>query len=388
MPLQGHEGNNHTSANVQTASRTFHGSIINSFQEPLLYWDEFPEGFTYPTFLQTLGPPQIENGPLNLMTNRCETAVQAEKQYISASYENDRRVLMNTGYETTSQVENQHTSAANDDISPEQTETGYETTGQAGKRQTPAAITLPLHEYGNGAGFFQEDFVDNRGNKNQNEGNFTRKEGASIPESNSTQASVANNRNPHEYPALAGPSVFTSPPEANHHLARTHIKPHVCPHLPCRRGFSTAKDLKRHIKTVHIPSSNRPKCLEPGCSRNGKPFSRQDNYVKHLREVHKQSIGRSRNSVERTTDVDASAFTPDQDGTPVAGCSKGQKRHRAVETDDEQDELESRSREDLIRLVREGRSKCQRLEEKLQQQEKQGMENMYKLLALIPSKSD
>ena len=53
----------------------------------------------------------------------------------------------------------------------------------------------------------------------------------------------------------------------------------------CQRKFGSNHDLERHEVTVH-QKGRLFTCPDASCKRAGKPFSRRDNLLKHLREVH------------------------------------------------------------------------------------------------------
>ncbi|KAF8460158.1 hypothetical protein BDZ91DRAFT_664694 [Kalaharituber pfeilii] len=67
------------------------------------------------------------------------------------------------------------------------------------------------------------------------------------------------------------------------HFKTSHQKNIPCPYAPqgCPRKFSTPKDRKRHVETVHDK-------LRPfACSVCGKRYGRKDNLRVHMKKVHK-----------------------------------------------------------------------------------------------------
>lgn len=61
------------------------------------------------------------------------------------------------------------------------------------------------------------------------------------------------------------------------------------------KQFSCSKNVRRHQSSVHDKS--RPfVCYEQDCPRAENPFSRQDNLLKHLRQVHNLGGSPSRSS--------------------------------------------------------------------------------------------
>ncbi|KAK0617154.1 hypothetical protein B0T14DRAFT_259507 [Immersiella caudata] len=121
--------------------------------------------------------------------------------------------------------------------------------------------------------------------------------------------------------------------------ASTSALPHAC--QECGRAFKQPKDLKRHQDTVHrkeAPNGEIWVCDEAGCARRGKPFSRKDNYLKHIRAHKKMKDKRERSS----------------SSTAVDGLGKSAGRRG---------ELEELSREELVELLIQERQKYRRLEE-------------------------
>ncbi|KAK4191157.1 hypothetical protein QBC35DRAFT_36992 [Podospora australis] len=58
------------------------------------------------------------------------------------------------------------------------------------------------------------------------------------------------------------------------------------------KGFSRAADLDRHQKIVHGTETQKPKffCDYKKCPRHETPFSRQDHFRDHLRDIHKEDL--------------------------------------------------------------------------------------------------
>jgi uncharacterized Zn-finger protein len=70
-------------------------------------------------------------------------------------------------------------------------------------------------------------------------------------------------------------------------LRRDHQRRHECRYQcdKCLTKFGAKGDLDRHQRTIH--GSDKPfLCQEDGCRRSDRPFSRKDNLLKHLRQVH------------------------------------------------------------------------------------------------------
>ncbi|KAK5652781.1 hypothetical protein OQA88_9637 [Cercophora sp. LCS_1] len=194
------------------------------------------------------------------------------------------------------------------------------------------------------------------------------------------------------------PSDFASQAELNLHINQKHLKPHLCPHSQCTgiTRFGTAKDLKRHITTFHDRQASQTYspaeqlvCPEFGCKRNGKPFSRRDNFMEHIREVHKH---RGENDQELQTSEDTSSpSTPNHNGAPVLpggteGCLKSRGKRRADEPNDEENEMKDCCRDDFIQTILQERRKRRKAEEELQLQQMQGLSRLGKLLNLMTPK--
>ena len=113
-------------------------------------------------------------------------------------------------------------------------------------------------------------------------------------------------------------------------------------------------------------------CREVNCKRNGKPFSRRDNYVKHLREVHgketKTSGRRSREGVEGSVQDESSKMQIDGD-VAIGGASgidgKGLDRRIGLEESGGKEQLTTLSREELFQLLLQEQEKTRILEEDL-----------------------
>ncbi|KAH6997365.1 hypothetical protein EDB80DRAFT_727729 [Ilyonectria destructans] len=75
----------------------------------------------------------------------------------------------------------------------------------------------------------------------------------------------------------------------------SHIREYRC--TTCKKQFSCSKNVRRHQSSVHDKS--RPfVCYEQDCPRAENPFSRQDNLLKHLRQVHNLGGSPSRSSAD------------------------------------------------------------------------------------------
>ena len=71
-----------------------------------------------------------------------------------------------------------------------------------------------------------------------------------------------------------------------------HTKVFLCTVPNCRRagkGFSTANDLERHRKSVHVIGvpRNSWKCSAESCRNKDKIWPRLDNFKQHLHRMHK-----------------------------------------------------------------------------------------------------
>ena len=106
-----------------------------------------------------------------------------------------------------------------------------------------------------------------------------------------------------------------------------------------------------------------------------KPFSRRDNYVKHLRTVH--SSREPRKSIDPVRQMSTSDLSADEQivvGKAISNGGRGKST-----SDDAGESLEGLEREDLLRLLIECQRKCQELEQELQVQRKryERREDMY-----------
>lgn len=161
------------------------------------------------------------------------------------------------------------------------------------------------------------------------------------------------------------------------HISRKHSRHYKC--LRCHRRFGSASDRARHVRTLHGEvSGGMPTlesacvCREVNCKRNGKPFSRRDNYVKHLREVHgketKTSGRRSREGVEGSVQDESSKMQIDGD-VAIGGASgidgKGLDRRIGLEESGGKEQLTTLSREELFQLLLQEQEKTRILEEDL-----------------------
>ncbi|SPN98762.1 uncharacterized protein DNG_01803 [Cephalotrichum gorgonifer] len=78
--------------------------------------------------------------------------------------------------------------------------------------------------------------------------------------------------------------VFKSVNDMKKHTAR-HSRRFTC--SACATKFGTKNDLQRHRATVHGQrSADAWFCDDPTCKRRDRGFSRKDNFMKHLRDVH------------------------------------------------------------------------------------------------------
>lgn len=62
------------------------------------------------------------------------------------------------------------------------------------------------------------------------------------------------------------------------------------------KPFSRPADLERHYKNVHASDEYKDcyKCDYPKCGRSADPFTRKDHYRDHLRDYHKEDLGRAK----------------------------------------------------------------------------------------------
>ncbi|KAK4454084.1 hypothetical protein QBC34DRAFT_394212 [Podospora aff. communis PSN243] len=145
---------------------------------------------------------------------------------------------------------------------------------------------------------------------------------------------------------------------------------HAC--SQCTSRFTTAKDLDRHVRTVHHkhnPGEEVLICHEKGCNRKGRPFSRKDNYLKHVRKVHGKGDTWTEKRSSSTDDIES--VEPDDDlptppplareTHPHPRLRRGKRKLDALGCDD----LDDLSRGELVELVLEMRQKCRKLEEDL-----------------------
>lgn len=69
------------------------------------------------------------------------------------------------------------------------------------------------------------------------------------------------------------------------------------PSITCseRQPFKRPADLKRHYQNVHVSAGSKYNfpCDYVHCVRHNTPFSRKDYYRNHLRDYHKEDIGRA-----------------------------------------------------------------------------------------------
>lgn len=140
----------------------------------------------------------------------------------------------------------------------------------------------------------------------------------------------------------------------------------------CARRFGTKNDLDRHRATVHHQGAAGFYCDVTGCKRRGRAFSRKDNFVKHLRDVHGLVQGADGTvAMFSTRKGDGSEDVARGDGTELSGeCECGMLRKENEELREELDALRremeacgSRQREELV-AYRERESRLWRLLER------------------------
>ncbi|KAK3335331.1 hypothetical protein B0T19DRAFT_436207 [Cercophora scortea] len=83
---------------------------------------------------------------------------------------------------------------------------------------------------------------------------------------------------------------FTKASALTGHIDRKHKRPFKC--SECGKSFGTKGDRDRHESTVHVKSAGIWVCHEPSCKRRKAPFSREDNYIRHMKQVHVKGIAR------------------------------------------------------------------------------------------------
>lgn len=131
------------------------------------------------------------------------------------------------------------------------------------------------------------------------------------------------------------------------HLDR-HSRPFTC--VECSESFGAKKDLQRHLDTKH-QKEVQVFCTVLGCKRGQLGFSRRDNLLKHINNVHErrdQAKGLSK------------LVSPNEDAAKETKSTKKRKR--------DSHDLEELSREELIESLLAERSKNERLLEELKQQ--------------------
>ncbi len=142
---------------------------------------------------------------------------------------------------------------------------------------------------------------------------------------------------------------FNSPKEANAFAQKA--RQFSC--ALCELKFRSQSEIKRHRLAVH--DKQRPfLCHEPGCNRNTKGFSRKDNFEVHVRNVHSVQPGDAGQSGK---------------GGQLHPPSRTPKREHEME-----DELRSRSRKDLIKVVLEERENC-RIERRRREELEEELKN-------------
>jgi hypothetical protein len=153
------------------------------------------------------------------------------------------------------------------------------------------------------------------------------------------------------------------------------IQTYVC--QPCNRHFSAKKDLKRHTRTLHDQHNTVTKlvCHVQSWKRKKRPFSRKDNYAKHLRKVHSitetnpptalaSTQPSSPGSDSDSDDEDSFEYTPITYSTKTEASIVATGRKRKAEEDAEAEEdLDKLTREALIQKIGELKRRCQNLEE-------------------------
>ncbi|KAH8784681.1 hypothetical protein BGZ57DRAFT_883120 [Hyaloscypha finlandica] len=147
--------------------------------------------------------------------------------------------------------------------------------------------------------------------------------------------------------AGCGELTFKYESQLKKHVDR-HNRPFSCDE--CDEAFGAKKDLKRHRDTKH-EKETEVFCTMPGCKRAQIGFSRRDNLLKHIHNVHAQK-GEEKN-------LSNSAF-PKSGAKKMPKTAKKRKRMDA--------DFEELSREELIESLLEEQSKNKRLLQEMEQQ--------------------
>ncbi|OCK73596.1 hypothetical protein K432DRAFT_430505 [Lepidopterella palustris CBS 459.81] len=106
---------------------------------------------------------------------------------------------------------------------------------------------------------------------------------------------------PDRFQCVKCTATFPDQASCNHH-AKIHDKPYQCDHLLCDWSFRAKKDLRRH-KQTHAAISSVPGlqfregifhyCHHQSCPYAAKGFPRRDNLLRHIRNKHKEDVGKA-----------------------------------------------------------------------------------------------
>jgi hypothetical protein len=132
----------------------------------------------------------------------------------------------------------------------------------------------------------------------------------------------------------------------------------------CPNAFLRKRDLERHNETKHMKEhmeERRYTCDQPACPRDGKPFSRRDNLLKHMQFVH--GIKKKTEGSKETADEHNKRSSPENEAQQ-SSSSKGKRKGDAVSvSSDDCSEPETQNlRDEVRRLKNEMRSERARFE--------------------------
>lgn len=124
----------------------------------------------------------------------------------------------------------------------------------------------------------------------------------------------------------------------------------------CPNAFFAKRDLERHNETVHM-KERRYTCDQPTCRRNGKPFSRRDNLLKHLQGVHgiKEETDGGKEKTEGSNEKadEHKKVSSPEDEAHRSSLTKGKRKSDADSTSsDDGPEPETQSLRDEVRRLK------------------------------------
>lgn len=98
----------------------------------------------------------------------------------------------------------------------------------------------------------------------------------------------------------------------------------------CDKGFGSKSDRDRHQATVHSQDSSQLfYCTEAGCRRPDRGFTRKDNFLKHLQNVH--GLGATTDNTSRNASPGLPASGPRGPGGEHAEAKNGDARRAESE---------------------------------------------------------